>query len=77
MITPAATQPEVLRFSAPVTGVEGCRVHLAESYFYPAGGGQPADRGRIDGLGVVDVIAEVGAIVHGRAELPPSAGAAL
>jgi alanyl-tRNA synthetase len=73
MIAPAATQPEVLHFSAPVTAVEGCRVHLAESYFYPAGGGQPADRGRIDGIPVVDVIAEDGAIVHELAEVPPFA----
>ena len=40
-------------------------VQLAESCFYPAGGGQPADRGRIGPAQVVDVVEdEAGEIWH-------------
>jgi alanyl-tRNA synthetase len=70
MIAPAATQPEVHRFTSPVAAVQGRHVRLEESYFYPTGGGQPADRGRIDDIRVVDVTAEDAAIVHELAEAP-------
>jgi alanyl-tRNA synthetase len=71
MIAPAAMQPEVHSFTAPVTEVQGRHVSLDESYFYPAGGGQPADRGRIDDIPVVDVTVEDAMIVHELADAPP------
>lgn len=47
-------------FSAVVTAVRGGdgaprEIALDRSAFYPTGGGQPNDRGTIDGVGVVDV----------------------
>ena len=73
MITPAALRPEVTSFSAAVTAVDDRRVVLAESYFYPAGGGQPADQGTIDAIPVVGVSTDGDSIVHELAEAPPFA----
>ncbi|WP_187759804.1 alanyl-tRNA editing protein [Thiospirochaeta perfilievii] len=39
-------------------------IELKETYFYPEGGGQPADRGTIDSLEVVDVQKKSGGVVH-------------
>ena len=48
------------------TGAEGSRpfVVLDETIFYPEGGGQPADRGEIEGVAVTDVQKKDGAIRH-------------
>jgi alanyl-tRNA synthetase len=48
------------------TGVEEGRawVRLEETIFYPEGGGQPADRGQIGGVPVVDVEARGEKILH-------------
>lgn len=45
---------------------------LNQTYFYPASGGQPADRGRLNGESVVDVTIrpEDGAILHWLREQP-------
>lgn len=37
---------------------EGFEVRLADALLYPGGGGQPADRGTVDGLEVIDVRAD-------------------
>ena len=55
-------------FSARVEGLNGREVVLDRTAFYPAGGGQPADKGTL-GVGpihasVVDVRREGGDIVH-------------
>lgn len=42
----------------------GPAIALEETLFYPAGGGQPADRGYVDGLAVIDVVEEDGQIWH-------------
>jgi alanyl-tRNA synthetase len=39
-------------------------VTLAETTFYPEGGGQPSDKGTIDGIEIIDLIEEDGAIYH-------------
>lgn len=63
----AAADPETLSFRAEVeTG--GTDVVLSETYFYPEGGGQPADRGTIDGVTVEDVQSHDGRVVHSLAE---------
>jgi alanyl-tRNA synthetase len=41
-----------------------CLVVLSESAFYPEGGGQPSDRGTIDGIEVLDVFEEDDIIYH-------------
>ena len=48
-------------------------VRLEETLFYPEGGGQPADRGTIDGIEVVDVQARGPHVLHllARAGPPP------
>ncbi len=59
----AAAEPETLTFEATVeTG--GDEVVLSETYFYPQGGGQPADRGTIGGHRVLDVQTVDGEVVH-------------
>jgi alanyl-tRNA synthetase len=70
MTTLAATDPETIRFEATVerfdgTGTgTGTGLVLDHSYFYPEGGGQPADRGTIAGVPVLDVQKRDGEIIH-------------
>jgi alanyl-tRNA synthetase len=66
----AASEPEVRRFEATVTAVDGRDVRLSETYFYPEGGGQPADRGVLAGHEVADVRATGEGVVHTLAEAP-------
>ncbi len=60
--------PYVREFEARIEQVEsgdgGMRVVLAETHFYPEGGGQPADHGIIGGHLVVDVRKEGDEVVH-------------
>lgn len=46
---------DLLEFDAVVTGVDGRRVALDRTAFYPTGGGQPHDLGTIGACNVVDV----------------------
>jgi alanyl-tRNA synthetase len=66
----AAMEPYTTRFETNVTAVDGRRVRLGRSYFYAESGGQPADRGTIDGVDVVDVQQIGGGSVHVLAEEP-------
>jgi alanyl-tRNA synthetase len=59
----ASSSPETLSFDTWVDS-GGTSVVLSETYFYPEGGGQPADRGHIGGTEVVDVQSRDGEIVH-------------
>ncbi len=59
----AADDPETLEFEATVEH-GGSDVVLSETYFYPEGGGQPADRGTIGGHEVLDVRSDGEHIVH-------------
>lgn len=45
-------------------------VTLTETAFYPGGGGQPSDRGTIDGIQVEDVYEQDGTIVHVLGKAP-------
>lgn len=48
----------------PASAGEGARVRLDRSAFYPASGGQPADKGMLAGAPVVDVLVEDGEVWH-------------
>jgi len=56
--------PYVTEFEATVEAVEGRGVQLSGTYFYPEGGGQPADRGTLGGVSVEDVQSENGTVIH-------------
>ena len=71
MTSPAADDPYTLEFAATVADVEGTGVVLDSTYFYAEGGGQPADRGTIDGVDVVDVQRRDGRVVHDLGTEPP------
>jgi misacylated tRNA(Ala) deacylase len=54
----------IRRFEAGVTGVDGDRVALDRTAFYPTGGGQPHDTGVLAGLPVLDVRKEGDTVWH-------------
>lgn len=68
--------PSLLRFDAEVVAVRmlGGRpaVVLDRTAFYPEGGGQPADRGRLGGVPVVDVQEVDGEVLHALEGEPPA-----
>lgn len=66
----AAAQPEVRTFTATVDEVDGRTVVLDETYFYAEGGGQPPDRGTIEGVAVTDVQHGEDGVAHELAEAP-------
>ncbi|AGB37697.1 alanyl-tRNA editing protein [Natronococcus occultus] len=66
----AAAEPTVTEFETRVRSVDGTDVRLEDTYFYPEGGGQPADRGTIDGVEVVDVQTRESGVVHELASTP-------
>lgn len=65
--------PYTTEWKADVVSVEqkenAAHVTLTETAFYPGGGGQPSDRGTIDGIPVEDVYESDGHVIHvlGRA----------
>ncbi|WP_049987266.1 serine-tRNA(Ala) deacylase AlaX [Halobellus rufus] len=64
MQTRAPAEPTVREFDADVVDVDGRTVTLERTYFYAESGGQPADRGTIDGRRVVDVQTDGEAVRH-------------
>ncbi|SHH35641.1 alanine--tRNA ligase-related protein [Halobaculum gomorrense] len=66
----APAQPEVREFKTTVESIDGRDVTLPETYFYPEGGGQPADRGTLGGVTLDDVQSRGEAVVHTLAESP-------
>ncbi|MFD1562563.1 DHHA1 domain-containing protein [Haloarchaeobius amylolyticus] len=66
----AAQEPYVTKFEATVRSVDGRAVRLDQTYFYPEGGGQPADSGTLDGLDVTDVQKRDGETIHTLATEP-------
>jgi len=66
----APAEPEVTGFEAAVRRIDGREVVLEETFFYPEGGGQPADRGFLDGVAVTHVRTADGEVVHELATEP-------
>jgi alanyl-tRNA synthetase len=66
----APAEPYQVSFEASVASVDGTEVTLEETYFYPEGGGQPADRGHLGETAVVDVQSRGGEAVHHLATEP-------
>ena len=66
----ASAEPEVRTFSATAESVDGTSVVLDETYFYAEGGGQPPDRGTIDGVDVTDVQHGEAGVIHELAATP-------
>ena len=60
----AAANPYVTTFDATVASVDGREVTLGRTYFYPEGGGQPADAGTVGDVAVIDVRKRDGVTVH-------------
>lgn len=60
----ASAEPSVTEFEATVEAVDGREVRLDRTYFYAEGGGQPADRGTLGGVDVVDVQTRASETVH-------------
>ncbi|WP_409298355.1 alanyl-tRNA editing protein [Peribacillus sp. SCS-26] len=69
-------EPELTEWHTTVTKIEKeeeyYMISLAETAFYPEGGGQPADWGEINGISVIDVVERDGIILHKLAIKPNS-----
>jgi misacylated tRNA(Ala) deacylase len=61
-------------FTATVTAVDGARVALDRTAFYPTGGGQPHDTGALAGVPVVDVRKEGDEVWHTLEGPAPAVG---
>ncbi|KZN22848.1 hypothetical protein A4G99_17235 [Haladaptatus sp. R4] len=69
-MTHAPAEPYRTSFEATVSAVDGTDIVLSETYFYAESGGQPADRGTLDGIQVVDVQKRDGEVVHSLETTP-------
>ena len=66
----APAEPTITEFETAVDRVDDRTVVLDETYFYPEGGGQPADRGVIESTPVEDVQTVDGEVHHELASPP-------
>jgi len=66
------TDAYLRRFTAQVAGVDGNKVYLDRTAFYPASGGQPFDTGSLGAARVVEVIDEDDRIAHVVEGDPPA-----
>lgn len=58
-------------FSATVTAIDGTRVRLDRSAFYPTSGGQQFDTGTLGGVPVTDVVDDGADVTHVLGSAPP------
>jgi alanyl-tRNA synthetase len=66
--------PYLKELQTSVEDVSNNQVILADTIFYPTGGGQPHDKGTISGADVLDVLEQGEAVVHVLEDVPFSAG---
>ncbi|WP_438444040.1 alanyl-tRNA editing protein [Gorillibacterium sp. sgz5001074] len=70
--------PERMEWETRITQVwereDGLYLELEQSAFYPHGGGQPCDTGRIQGIPVLEVVSEGETVLHKVAERPEASG---
>ncbi len=66
-------QPYAHDFTAKVVSVEGPKVVLDQTLFYPRGGGVSCDIGTLGGIKVTETTKDSDRIIHGL-EAPPSSG---
>lgn len=66
-----ADDPDTTTFEATVSWVDDTRVLLDATYFFAESGGQPADRGKLGDISVVDVTHTSDGIAHDLADTPP------
>lgn len=66
----AAENPHVMSFDATIQSVEGHDVVIDRTYFYAEAGGQPADRGTLGGVDVIDVQKRGEETIHRLAHEP-------
>ncbi len=64
--------PYLRRFEARVEFVESNRVYLDRTAFYPTSGGQPFDRGVLNGARVIEVVDEGDRVAHVIDGAPPA-----
>jgi alanyl-tRNA synthetase len=66
--------PSTVNWTTTITSIKkehnDYLITLAETAFYPEGGGQPSDLGTIDGIKVIDVFEEDGEVYHRLPALP-------
>lgn len=66
--------PSTVNWTTTITSIKkennDYLITLAETAFYPEGGGQPSDSGTIDGIKVIDVFEEDGEVYHRLPALP-------
>lgn len=65
-----ARDPDTLTFETTVTSIDDQTITLEETYFYAESGGQPADRGTLDGIEVEHAYREDGKTQHLLASTP-------
>ena len=62
--------PYLRKFKAKVLEIKGNQIELDKTAFYPEGGGQAGDSGKIGGVGVLDTQKDGGKILHVLGDTP-------
>ncbi|KXB07164.1 alanyl-tRNA synthetase [candidate division MSBL1 archaeon SCGC-AAA382C18] len=66
----ASDNPYVFDFESEVTQIDGREVVLDHTYFYAESGGQPSDKGKINGINIEDVLKRGKKAIHLLEEKP-------
>ncbi|MFB6185841.1 MAG: alanine--tRNA ligase-related protein, partial [Halobacteriaceae archaeon] len=69
-VSSGPTNPYIREFETTIEGINNRDVILEETYFYPQGGGQPADKGYIGSHNVIDVSKNKSNVIHTLEDTP-------